>query len=242
MRILTKAVITLMSGAALATTPALAQDTTATQSQTGTPAPIPAQPTPAATATVAQVISQAPEYSTLQRLIVAANQTAALSGPGPITVFAPDDAAFGRLAPGTIDQLLNPERQWSAEQIVKYHVVQGKYTTDDLLKQLKTTPTLTLNTLDGQPLTLSMVGESAIQLTDAMGNKAFIAKRSDDASNGAVEYINGVLSPKMLPKPVPNAAAAPDAATPETTTPDTTTAPDTGSDEGGDQDDGTTGA
>src|SRR5690242_15308861 len=204
MRILNKAVLAFMSSAALAATPALAQDTAApaqaAPAQTGAPAPTPApaQTTPAATGTVEQVIAQAPDLKTLQRLIVAANQTAALSGAGPITVFAPNDAAFGRVSQATVTQLLDPAHQWSAQQIVKYHVVQGKYTTDDLLKQLKTNPTMTLTTLDGQPLTLSMAGASAIQLTDAMGNKAFIAKRSDDATNGAVEYINGVLSPKMM--------------------------------------------
>ena len=233
MSMLNKAVVVLMSGAALAATSALAQ-TTGTTSQTGTQtqAPIPVQPTPAPTGTVAQLLAQSTDHATLQRLVIAANVESVLSGPGPVTIFAPDDAAFGRLAPGTVDKLLDPTHQWSAQQVVKYLIVQGSYSAEDLLKQLKTTPTMTLNTLDGQPITLSMAGASAIQLTDANGGKAFISKLSDKASNGVVEYINGVLSPKMMPKPAPGAAPA------GTATPDTGTAPATGSGDTTGQDSG----
>ena len=239
MPMLNKAVSAILAGAALAATPALAQTAGTAPAQTGTPnaAPIPVQPTPAPSGTVAQAIAQSPDHSTLQKLITAAGQGAALSGPGPVTIFAPDDTAFGRLAPGTVDQLLDPAHQWSAQQVVKYLIVQGSYTTQDLLTKLKTTPTLTLNTLDGQPLTLSLAGPSAIELTDAMGNKAgFISKLSDKASNGVIEYINGIPSPKMLPKPAATPGAAPaTGATPPagTTTPPADGTTDQGSGNGG---------
>ena len=218
----------VLSSAALIAVPALAQTTPAPAGQTATTsAPIPVQPTPAATGTVAQTLQSATDHTTLVKLVQAANLGAVLSGPGPITVFAPDDAAFGRLAPGTVDELMKPANVSSATQILKYHVVSGKYTTDDLLKQLKASGgTLTLNTLDGQPLTLTLQGASAIQLTDAKGGKAFVSKLSDVESNGVIEYINGVLSPNMVAQP----AAAPTA----TMAPDAAAAPATGD---GDQDD-----
>jgi len=213
MPMLNKVITAFLTGAALAATPALAQSSGTAPAQSG--APIPVQPTPAPSGTVAQMIAQSADHSTLQKLIMAAGQSGALSGTGPVTIFAPDDAAFGRLAPGTVNELLDPSHQWSAQQVVKYLIVEGSYTTQDLLTKLKTTPTLTLNTLDGQPLTLSLAGPSAIALTDAMGNKAgFISKLSDKASNGVVEYINGIPSPKMLPKPAAAPGAAPATGTP----------------------------
>jgi len=238
---LTKTVsITALSAAALiAATPALAQ--TGGQTGTPTPAPIPVQPTPAPTTTVAQALQTSSDHTTLVKLAQAADLTATLSGPGPITIFAPDDAAFGRLGQATVDQLLDPANKSSAAQIVKYHIVSGSYTAQELLKQLKAGGgTMTLNTLDGQPLTLTLQGASAIQLTDVKGGKAFIAKLSDTESNGVIEYINGVLSPNMVAQP---AAAVP--ATGDTTAPDTgdtTAAPATGdeatpADDTGDQDD-----
>jgi uncharacterized surface protein with fasciclin (FAS1) repeats len=240
MPMLNKAVTAFLTGAALAATPALAQTAGTATAQTGTPtpAPIPVQPTPAPSGTVAQMLAQSTDHTTLQKLITAAGQGAALSGPGPVTIFAPDDAAFGRLAPGTVNELLDPAHQWSAQQIVKYHIVQGSYTAQDLLKQLKTTPTITLNTLDGQPLTITAAGPSAIQLTDAMGGKAFVSKLSDKASNGVIEYINAVLSPKMVAKPAaaPGAAPAPTGTTPPvgtTATPPAGGTTDLGSGNGG---------
>lgn len=185
--------------------------------QSATPAPAPAAAT---TTNVEQAIAQSPNHTTLQKLIVSANLTGTLSGPGPITIFAPDDTAFGRLAPGSVDQLLDPDHAWSAKQIIKYHIVHGAYDTPGLLKQLKDGGgTLTLDTLDGQPLTLTLASSGAIMLTDAMGGNAYISAASDTESNGVIEHINGVLSPKMLPKPPAGAAG---------TTPDATqAAPDT---------------
>ena len=241
MPMLNKVALVFLSGAALAATPALAQTSGTAPAQTATPtptpAPIPVQPTAAPTGTVAQIIAQSPDHATLEKLIVASGQSAALSGPGPVTIFAPGDAAFSRLAPGTVEQLLDPAHQWSAQQIVKYHIVQGSYSAQDLLKQLKTTPTITLNTLDGQPLTVTAAGASAIQLTDAMGNKAFVTKLSDNASNGVVEYINSVLSPKMVAKPAAGAPTGTAPATGTTPTTGTTATPPAGSDSG-DQDSG----
>ena len=206
--------VSFASAAALAAaTPSLAQTAgtvPAGRTPTPTPAPIPATPTPVPTTTIAQALAAQSDHTTLVKLVNAAGLSSALSGPGPITVFAPDDAAFGPLAPGTVDQLLQPANVGSATQILKYHVVQGSYPAAELLKQLKAGGgTLTLNTLDGQPLTLTLQGESAIQLTDALGNKAFVSKLSDVESNGVIEYINGVLSPKMVAQPAPATGAAP---------------------------------
>jgi uncharacterized surface protein with fasciclin (FAS1) repeats len=200
--------ISILSTAALiAATPALAQ--AAGQAGTPTPAPIPVQPTPAPSTTVAQALQASSDHATFVKLAQAANLSATLSGAGPITVFAPDDAAFGQLG-AVVQQLLDPANVSSATQIAKYHIVSGSYTTQDLLAQLKEKGgSMTLDTLDGQPLTLALQGESAIELTDAKGGKAFIAKMSDSESNGVIEYINGVLSPNMVAQPAPAAAPAP---------------------------------
>ena len=207
MRLIKSLSISLVSAAALAAAgPAFAQAQGTTAAPT--PAPIPVQPTPAPTQTVAQMLAAQSDHSTLVKLVQAANLNSELSGPGPVTIFAPDDAAFGRLG-GAVQQLLDPANAPSTTQIVKYHIVSGRYTAQDLLKQLKEKGgTMTLDTLDGQPLTLTLQGESSIQLTDAKGGKAFIAKLSDEASNGVIEYINGVLSPNMVAQPAPAAPAA----------------------------------
>jgi uncharacterized surface protein with fasciclin (FAS1) repeats len=241
MRLMKALSISSLSAAALiAAAPALAQAAPA-QSTTPapTPAPIPVQPTAAPTTTVAQALSAQTDHTTLVKLVETAGLTPVLSGAGPVTIFAPDDAAFGRLG-GAVQQLLDPANVSSAKQIAKYHIVQGSYPAKELLAQLKAKGgTMTLNTLDNQPLTLTLQGESAIELTDAKGGKAYVSKLSDEESNGVIEYINGVLSPNMVAQPpapaTPGAATttpAPDAAATPT---DDTSAADSG--DTGDQDD-----
>ena len=69
-------------------------------------------------------------FSTLVAAVTAAGLVEALQSPGPFTVFAPTDAAFSKLPPGTITTLVQNPPQLG--RILKYHVVSGRYTKADL--------------------------------------------------------------------------------------------------------------
>ncbi len=57
-----------------------------------------------------------------------------LSGPGPFTIFVPSDAAFDRLSSDQQANLFaDPEK---LVRVLKYHIVPGYYTADDLLDRL----------------------------------------------------------------------------------------------------------
>ena len=57
-----------------------------------------------------------------------------LSGPGPFTIFIPSDAAFDRLSSDQQANLFaDPEK---LARMLKYHIVPGYYTADDLLDRL----------------------------------------------------------------------------------------------------------
>lgn len=64
-----------------------------------------------------------------------------LSGPGPLTIFVPTDEAFDRLSGDQQANLLNDPGKLA--KVMKYHVVPGLYTADDLLDYVF------LKTLDG---------------------------------------------------------------------------------------------
>jgi uncharacterized surface protein with fasciclin (FAS1) repeats len=67
-----------------------------------------------------------------------------LSGPGPFTIFIPTDAAFDRLSADKQANLFaDPEK---LSRVLKYHIVPGLYTADDLFDRLF------LKTLEGQRL------------------------------------------------------------------------------------------
>src|SRR6266700_5050299 len=67
-----------------------------------------------------------------------------LSGPGPFTIFISTDAAFDRLSDDQQADLL--EDPGKLARVLKYHIVPGYYTADDLLDRLF------LKTLEGQRL------------------------------------------------------------------------------------------
>lgn len=151
-----------------------------------------------ATKTIVENASAAPNLSTLVSAVKAADLVATLSGPGPFTVFAPTDDAFGRVAQATRDTLMKPEAKPTLARVLKYHVVPGTLTLADL--KAKAAAGGTLTTAEGQTLTVKVnttAGGEAIELTDAVGNKSYIETADVRQSNGIVHVVNGVLFPKL---------------------------------------------
>ncbi len=150
-----------------------------------------------ATRTIVDNASAAPTLSTLVTALKAADLTATLSGAGPFTVFAPSNDAFGRLAPGMVDTLLKPENKASLAKVLTYHVVAGDISADQLKQRIAAAGgTATLTTVEGDPLTLTMIG-SVIALTDVNGNKSYVEIADVRQSNGIVHVVNGVLVPRL---------------------------------------------
>src|SRR6202451_4308079 len=66
------------------------------------------------------------DHTTLVAAVKAAGLVDTLSGAGPFTVFAPTNAAFGKLPKGTVATLVKPENKATLTKILTYHVVPGK--------------------------------------------------------------------------------------------------------------------
>ncbi|WP_082463458.1 MULTISPECIES: fasciclin domain-containing protein [unclassified Sphingomonas] len=150
-----------------------------------------------ATRTIVDNASAAPNLSTLVAAVKAADLVGTLSGPGPFTVFAPTNDAFGRLAPGMVDTLLKPENKSSLTKVLTYHVLPGVVTADDLRQRIAAGGgTATLTTVEGDPITATLVG-AVITLTDVNGNKSYVETADVRQSNGVVHVVNGVIVPKL---------------------------------------------
>src|SRR6201981_2655622 len=80
------------------------------------------------------------DHPPLVAAVKAAGLVGTLEGRGPFTVFAPTNAAFGKLPAGTVDNLVKPEHKPTLTKILTYHVVAGKLAALDLTdgQQLKT--------------------------------------------------------------------------------------------------------
>ena len=137
------------------------------------------------------------DHTTLVAAVKAAGLVDTLSGPGPFTVFAPTDAAFAKLPPGTVQTLVQPQNKAQLTGILTYHVVPGTYTARDLMKLVKQGGgEATLKTAQGEPLTVAMArGGKGLTVTDTKGNTARVTIANVMQSNGVIHVINGVLMP-----------------------------------------------
>ncbi len=184
------------------TAPAAGTPTTTVPAGTAQTAPGTATPATAAapvgTGTIVQALPGIPAHATLVRLLTAAKLDAQLGGPGPFTLFAPNDEAFSRLPAGTLDTLLAPANVASLTTILKNHVVPGALTSDQIKSQITAGGgRATLTTLSGQPL-VATIDNGSILLTDAVGNKSYVDKPADvREANGVIHSTNGISLPKL---------------------------------------------
>lgn len=138
---------------------------------------------PASNNTIVKVASGNPDFSTLVKALAAADLVEALQGPGPFTVFAPNNAAFAKLPPGTLEDLLKPENKAKLAAILKNHVVKGKV----MAANVKAGPVKTLN---GQEVVVDVTNGKV-----RFGN-ALVTATDIEASNGVIHQIDTVVVPE----------------------------------------------
>ncbi|XES76022.1 MAG: fasciclin domain-containing protein [Candidatus Bathyarchaeia archaeon] len=126
-------------------------------------------------------------FKTLVAAVQAAGLVDTLKGPGPFTVFAPNDEAFAKLPKGTVEELLKDVPKLKA--ILTYHVVPGKVMSADVVK-LKSA-----KTVQGQDI---KIDASRWHLHDTVKvNDANIIKADIVTDNGVIHVIDKVIMPKI---------------------------------------------
>lgn len=128
------------------------------------------------------------DHTTLVVAVKAAGLVDTLAGKGPFTVFAPTNAAFGKLPSGTVDTLVKPENKATLSKILTYHVVPERLAAADLTDGRK------LKTVEGEELTVKLDG-SKVWLLDAKGGKAAVTIPDVAQSNGVIHVVDTVLMP-----------------------------------------------
>jgi uncharacterized surface protein with fasciclin (FAS1) repeats len=128
-----------------------------------------------------QIIKNEKNLTTLNRGFLASGLDQVLSGPGPFTVFAPSDLAFGKLESGIVEILLKPENKTKLTDLLNYHVIAGKIDFKDLKDGGK------LKTLNGKELSVQVKnGKASV-------NDATIQIRDVQTSNGVIHSLDTVL-------------------------------------------------
>lgn len=148
-----------------------------------TPAPAPAKPKSDAEKTVADVAAGSPDHTTLVAALSQAGLVPALASPGGIyTVFAPTNAAFEKLPPGTVEGLLKPESAADLKRILKHHAAVPIVP----LAEMKDGATLTMS--DGTPVTFKREADTVtVDGAKILGTV--------NAVNGVVYVVDSVILP-----------------------------------------------
>ena len=122
-----------------------------------------------------------PDFSTLVTAVKAAGLEGTLSGTGPFTVFAPDNAAFAKIPEAKLKELLADKTKLTS--ILTYHVVAGKVMSKDVAAMTEA------KTVEGSSLKID--AKNGVMVNDAKVIQADI-----ECSNGVIHVIDTVLMPK----------------------------------------------
>lgn len=186
------------------------------------PAQLPA-PAPAAVAgpNVVDVLRSEGQFSTLLRLLDAAQLTSVLTSDADITILAPTDAAFAALPAGELDRLSQPENAQELRSLLLYHVINADVRADQVLNRRGGVQT-------GGGVEVMLDGSGGEIRADA----ASVTRSDLRGGNGAVFVLDQVLDPgtsqaeaSPVQAPPEPPASAPDAPPAEPAPPPTETAP-----------------
>ena len=131
---------------------------------------------------ILQIALGSEDHTTLCAAVGAAEYENVLSNNGPLTVFAPTNAAFDALPEGTVSDLLKPENKATLVNIIMYHAAPGKYDATHVKGVMG------IGQANGQKLKIEEVdGKFTVNGANILGTV--------EAANGIVHVIDQVLLP-----------------------------------------------
>ncbi|MGR3486319.1 MAG: fasciclin domain-containing protein [Paracoccaceae bacterium] len=156
------------------------------------------------------------DFSTLVAAAQAADLVDVLTGEGPYTIFAPNNAAFDALPEGTVESLLMPENLEQLQTILSSHIVSGVYDSNFLsttfvngenvaqsvtarVETIRDEPTIVFDTLSPNEILVEQNGgEFYVSAgTEGTEENAQIIQADIMSSNGVIHVIDKVLTPNM---------------------------------------------
>ena len=117
---------------------------------------------------------------------------ATLAGPGPYTVFVPEDQALASLESGE-----QPEARARMTGVLTNHILPGTILAEDIGKAIEAgNGKASLATMGGGTLTATREGDNIV-VTDPAGGKATVTKADERYTNGVVHRVNAALMPEQ---------------------------------------------
>lgn len=142
---------------------------------------------PAPKQNLVEVAVGAGSFTTLVAAVKAAGLAETLQGEGPFTVFAPTDAAFAKLPPGTVEALLADPA--ALRNVLTFHVIPGRVVAADIVRANGASP----RAVNGGTLDV-VVRDGRVYV-----NGAQVVSADVQATNGVIHVIDSVLLPAAAP-------------------------------------------
>ena len=136
---------------------------------------------------ILQIAIGSADHTTLVAAVQAAQIEHILVNAGPLTVFAPTNAAFTKLPEGTVETLLKPENKGDLTTILTRHAAPGSYTIEKL--KIEAAKGRKLYMATGDYLEVTTEGEDVY----VNGIKVLASVQT---SNGIVNVVDEVILPK----------------------------------------------
>lgn len=137
---------------------------------------------------------KAGNFKTLVKAVQAVGLADTIMGNTKLTVFAPTDAAFAKLPPGTVEALLKPENRATLKKILSYHVLAGAVSSKKVMRMHSGSH---VQTVAGEKVIIRMKG-GKVMIDPGMGAKANVTKTDIMATNGVIHVIDTVLIPPSV--------------------------------------------
>ena len=138
-------------------------------------------------ANILQVAIGSEDHSTLVAAVQAAQIEHVLANAGPLTVFAPVNAAFDALPEGTVDDLLKPENKGTLAGILTGHAAPGSFDVEALKKEQRKGRKIYM--ANGAYLEVTIEGEDVF----VAGAKVLGTVQT---SNGIINVVDKVILPE----------------------------------------------
>jgi uncharacterized surface protein with fasciclin (FAS1) repeats len=167
------------------------------------PAAAPAAGRVAPAGDIIQTLQASGQFTTLLKALDATNLTAVLKGAGPLTLFAPNDAAFAALPAGQLDQLMSASPPAALQKLLVYHIINTRVDSTKIRGAKGPIPTAA-----GASVYVNGSGDS-LKVNDATILQPDVA-----VSNGVIHVVDKVLSPTFTPPAAAEADTAPPATPP----------------------------
>ncbi|AKR43061.1 fasciclin domain-containing protein [Methylophilus sp. TWE2] len=130
--------------------------------------------------TLLQTADQEGDFKTFLQAVKTAGLESTLNDKGPITLFAPNDAAFAKLPKAKFKALMaNPTE---LKKVLNYHIYPGKITQADVSAGK-------VKSLEGADLMLSVTDGVKVDNVKVVGDEI-------NADNGVIHIMSAVLIPK----------------------------------------------